>query len=56
MSTRKLLRLKMGKYHIKSNAVDSAESGNCCCIHLLSISKVVEAVDAPFQSYDGFCP
>ena len=27
-----------------------------CCIHLLSISKVLEAVDAPFQSYGGLCP
>ena len=29
---------------------------NCCCTHLLANSKVLELLDAPFQSYDGFCP
>ena len=29
---------------------------NCCCTHLLANSKVLEQLDVPFQSYDGFCP
>ena len=31
-------------------------SSNCCCTHLLADSKVLELFDAPFQTYDGFCP
>ena len=31
-------------------------SSNCCCAHLLANSKVLDLLDAPFQSYDGFCP
>ena len=31
-------------------------SSNCCCTHLLANSKVLELLDIPFQSYDGFCP
>ena len=31
-------------------------SSNCCCTHLLANSKVLDLLDAPFQSYDGFCP
>ena len=26
---------------------------NCCCTHLLANSKVLELLDASFQSYDG---
>ena len=28
----------------------------CCCKHLLAISKVLEALEHPFQSYGTFCP
>ena len=28
----------------------------CCCKHLLAISKVLEALEHPFQSYGAFCP
>ena len=31
-------------------------SSNCCCTHLLANSQVLDLLDAPFQSYDGFCP
>ena len=31
-------------------------SSNCCCTHLLVNSEVLELLDVPFQSYDGFCP
>ena len=27
-----------------------------CCKHLLAISKVLEALEHPFQSYGAFCP
>ena len=28
----------------------------CCCMHLLAISKVLEALEHPLQSYGAFCP
>ena len=28
----------------------------CCCKHLLTISKVLETLEHPFQSYGAFCP
>ena len=31
-------------------------SSNCCCTHLLVNSEVLELLDVPFQSYDGFWP
>ena len=31
-------------------------SSNCCYTHLLVNSEVLELLDVPFQSYDGFCP
>ena len=27
----------------------------CCCKHLLTISKVLETLEHPFQSYVAFC-
>ena len=28
----------------------------CCCKHLLTISKVLETLEHPLQSYGAFCP
>ena len=43
-------------FEVKNNNKKKKNIWNCCCIHLLSCSKVLEVLDAPFQSYGSFYP